>query len=252
MGKLLDGKICVITGAGKGFGRDLAMTYLTQGAKLALITRSEDDVNSIKSSLSSDQIQNCLIVNGDVSNCQVVVDFIQKVKNHFGKIDVLVNNAGMRFRRPFLEISAQEFSQVMNNNFFSMVYLCQAVLPHMSLEGSGKIVNISSIAGTLGLPNLSAYVSSKAAIIGLTKSLAVEFAERNIQINAIAPGFAKTSYFENFQKNESLYSHTLDRIPMKRWGESQEIANVCLFLSSALSDYVTGDVIRVDGGWSAC
>lgn len=252
MNNLLKDKVCVITGAGKGFGRDLAMIYLAHGAKLALITRSEDDVSSLMSCISQDRIQDCLVVSGDVSNRQVVFDFINQAKVRFGRIDVLVNNAGMRFRRPFLDITADEFGLVMNNNFFSMVYTCQAVLPHMSDEGSGKIVNISSIAGTLGLPNLSAYVSSKAAIIGLTKSLAVEFAEKNIQINAIAPGFSKTSYFENFKKNENLYNYTLDRIPMKRWGESVEIANVCLFLSSNLSDYVTGDVINVDGGWGAC
>ncbi len=252
MHKLLEGKVCVITGAGKGFGRDLAVTYLEHGAKLALITRSENDVHFLKDCILGDRIEDCLITNGDVSNYQTVFDFISRVKHQFGRIDVLVNNAGMRFRRSFLEISAEEFNLVMSNNFFSMVYLCQAVLPHMNEQGSGKIINISSIAGTLGLPNLSAYVSSKAAIIGLTKSLAVEFAEKNIQVNAIAPGFAKTSYFENFKKNEALYDYTLDRIPMRRWGESIEVANVCLFLASALSDYVTGDVITVDGGWSAC
>lgn len=252
MNNLLKDKVCVITGAGKGFGRVLAMTYLEHGAKLALITRSEEDVSSLLSAIPEDRTQDCLIVNGDVSSPKVVSEFINMTKSRFGRIDVLVNNAGMRFRRPFLDITADEFNLVMNNNFFSMVHLCQAVLPFMVKEGAGKIINISSIAGTLGLPNLSAYVCSKAAIIGLTKSLAVEFAENNVQVNAIAPGFAKTSYFENFQKNESLYSYTLDRIPMKRWGESMEIANVCLFLSSTLSDYVTGDVIHVDGGWSAC
>lgn len=245
---LLKDKVCVITGAGKGFGRDLAMTFLAQGARLALITRSEDDANSLKGCIPKDR---GLIVCGDVSNHQLVFDFIEQAKSRFGRIDVLVNNAGMRFRRPFLETSAEEFNLVMNNNFLSMVYLCQAVLPHMTKQASGKIINISSIAGTLGFPNLSAYVSSKAAIIGLTKSLAVEFAEKNIQVNAIAPGFAKTSYFENFKKNETLYNYTVDRTPMKRWGESAEIANVCLFLASNLSDYVTGDVINVDGGWGA-
>jgi NAD(P)-dependent dehydrogenase (short-subunit alcohol dehydrogenase family) len=252
MNGLLKNKVCVITGAGKGFGRDLAMTYLSHGAKLALITRSIDDVTSLLNALPIVNAKDCLIVRGDVSDRKVVFSFIQQTIDHFGAIDVLVNNAGMRFRRDFLDITEEEFRLVMNNNFFSMVYLCQAVLPHMSPKRSGKIINISSIAGTLGLSNLSAYVSSKAAIIGLTKSLAVEFAEKNIQINAIAPGFAKTSYFDNFQKNQDLFKYTLDRIPMKRWGESKEIANVCLFLSSELSDYVTGDVINVDGGWSAC
>ncbi|NIQ15724.1 MAG: SDR family oxidoreductase, partial [Candidatus Dadabacteria bacterium] len=113
------------------------------------------------------------------------------------------------------------------------------------------IINMSSVAGTHGLPELSAYVASKAAIIGLTKSLALEYAGHNIQINAIAPGFCKTSYFEDFRQKQELYEFTLDRTPMGRWGESNEVADVCLFLASGLSSYVTGEVINVDGGWSA-
>ena len=132
-----------------------------------------------------------------------------------------------------------------------MVYMCQAVIPIMQKFKQGKIVNISSIAGTLGLADLAGYICSKAAIVGLTKSLAVEFAIDNIQVNAVAPGFAKTSYFDKFKDNKDLYEFTLSKIPMKRWGESIEIANACLFLSSVLSDYVTGDVLTVDGGWSA-
>ena len=136
-------------------------------------------------------------------------------------------------------------------NLKSVFTLCQAVLPNMIKNHGGKIINMSSIAGTLGFANLSGYVMSKAAIIGLTKSLAVEFAEKNIQINALAPGFCKTSYFENFQENKELYDFTLSRIPMDRWGESKEIADVCVFLASNMSNYMTGEVLRVDGGWSA-
>jgi NAD(P)-dependent dehydrogenase (short-subunit alcohol dehydrogenase family) len=157
----------------------------------------------------------------------------------------------MRFRRSFLDIKEHEFNLVMQNNFFSMVYLCQAVIPIMQKFNQGKIVNMSSIAGTLGLADLSGYICSKSAVVGLTKSLAVEFALSNIQINAIAPGFAKTSYFDRFKENKLLYEFTLSKIPMKRWAESIEIANACLFLSSSLSDYVTGEVLTVDGGWSA-
>jgi NAD(P)-dependent dehydrogenase (short-subunit alcohol dehydrogenase family) len=251
MDKLLNDKVCIITGAGKGFGKDLASVYLSHGARLGLITRSQADLDIFKSELSVEQKQNCFMMAADVSDENSVHAFINATHQRFGKIDVLVNNAGMRFRRPFLEITAVEFKNVMENNFFSMVYMSQAVLPFMKKAQAGKIINMSSVAGNLGLADLSGYISSKAAIIGLTKALAIEFAPDNIQINAIAPGFSKTSYFDNFQKNSPLYQFTLDRIPMKRWGESIEIANACLFLSSMLSDYVTGDVLNVDGGWSA-
>jgi len=132
-----------------------------------------------------------------------------------------------------------------------MFMLCHAVLPVMVKRNEGKIINMSSVAGTNGLPELSSYVTSKAAIVGLTKSLALEYAKNNIQINALAPGFCKTSYYDNFRKKSDLYDFTLERTPMGRWGESEEVANVCLFLASDLSSYITGDVINVDGGWSA-
>ena len=121
----------------------------------------------------------------------------------------------------------------------------------MVKNNGGKIINMSSIAGTLGFSDLSGYVMSKAAIIGLTKSLAVEFAGKNIQINTLAPGFCKTSYFEKFQENTELYDFTLSRIPMNRWGSSKEVADVCVFLASNMSNYMTGEVLKVDGGWSA-
>jgi NAD(P)-dependent dehydrogenase (short-subunit alcohol dehydrogenase family) len=157
----------------------------------------------------------------------------------------------MRFRKGFLDISNDELDQVLDVNLKSVFTLCQEVLPYMIKNHEGKIINMSSIAGTLGFANLSGYVMSKAAIIGLTKSLAVEFAEKNIQINALAPGFCKTSYFENFQENKELYDFTLSRTPMDRWGESKEIADVCVFLASSMSNYMTGEVLKVDGGWSA-
>lgn len=250
MSELLKDKVCVITGAGKGFGRTLAGIFQQHGAKLALITRSQDDVNQLMKELGSER-NDIHAICGDVSKPKEVNDFIDATIEKFGRIDVLVNNAGMRFRKKFLDISADEFQRVMNVNVTSMFYLCQAVLPHMVNHGQGKIINMSSIAGTRGLPELSGYVTSKAAIIGLTKSLSLEFAEHNIQINALAPGFCKTSYFENFKQKSDLYEFTLERIPMRRWGESEEVANVCLFLASELSSYVTGDVINVDGGWSA-
>lgn len=250
MPKLLEGKVCVITGAGKGFGRTLAEVFYEHGAKLALITRSHEDVESLNKDLSFDD-ERLLAICGDVSKPEIVKNFVEQTVKKFGCIDVLVNNAGMRFRKKFLDVSLEEFNHVLDVNIGSMFLMCQSIIPHMIEQKKGKIVNMSSVAGTLGLPELSGYVTSKAGILGLTKSLALEFAEDNIQINALAPGFCKTSYFENFKANSGLYDFTIERTPMRRWGESVEIANACLFLATYMSDYVTGEVMNVDGGWSA-
>lgn len=246
---MLKDKVCIVTGAGKGFGEEIAKEFYAQGAKLALITRSKEDIDNLMVKFDSERV---LSICGDVSDGNIVSQFISQTINKFGVIDVLVNNAGMRFRKEFLDISNDELDQVLDVNLKSMVFLCQKVLPYMIKNNSGKIINMSSIAGTLGFANLSGYVISKAAIIGLTKSLAAEFADRNIQINALAPGFCKTSYFENFQENKELYDFTLSRTPMNRWGDSKEIADVCVFLASDMSNYMTGEVLKVDGGWSAC
>jgi len=250
MPKLLENQVCIITGAGKGFGRAMADTFYKHGAKLALITRSKEDVICLNEELNIPS-ENILTYCGDVTEPETVNDFITQVIKKFGRVNVLVNNAGMRFRKPFLETTLDEFKNVLDVNVGSMFLLCQSVLPHMLEHKQGKIINMSSVAGTLGLPELSSYVTSKAAIIGLTKSLALEFSENNIQINSVAPGFCKTSYFENFKEKSELYKFTLDRTPMHRWGESEEIANACVFLASNLSDYITGEVMNVDGGWSA-
>lgn len=250
MSKLLENKVCIITGAGKGFGRTIAESFYDQGAKLALITRSQEDVDSLKEELYSSNDE-ALIYCGDVTEPDTVTDFVNIAVHKFGSIDVLVNNAGMRFRKKFLETTLEEFNHVVDVNVGSIFLLCQTVIPHMIESKQGKIINMSSIAGTLGLPELSSYVTSKAAIVGLTKSLALEFAENNLQINALAPGFCKTSYFDNFKKKSELYDFTLERTPMKRWGESKEVADACLFLASSMSNFITGEVINVDGGWSA-
>ena len=250
MTELLTDKVCIITGAGKGFGKAIAKKFADNGAKLALITRTQSDIDDLYREFYGHE-NNLLAICGDVSDQDTVNSFVAEVKNKFGRIDVLVNNAGMRFRKKFEEITLEEFSLVLNVNVVSMFMLCKAVMPTMVEQRTGKIINISSVVGTLGLPELSAYATSKAAIIGLTKALSVEYGESNIQVNAIAPGFCKTSYFDNFKKKSELYEFTIERTPMRRWGESEEVANSCLFLASSLSSYVTGDVINVDGGWSA-
>jgi 2-deoxy-D-gluconate 3-dehydrogenase len=246
----MKGKVCIVTGAGKGIGYDVAKLYYSLGCSVAVISRTRSDLDSLEKELSP-EIGKFLSIAGDVSSNDVVQSFVDSVYSKFGKIDILVNNAGMRFRKEFLEISRDEFNEVLNTNLGSAFSFCQAVGPYMIEQKSGRIVNMASIVGTLGLAELVAYATSKGAIISLTKSLAIEWAKHNINVNVIAPGFCETSYSENFKKNTALYDFTVERTPAQRWGKASDIANACLYLTSEMSDYVTGEVLVVDGGWSA-
>jgi gluconate 5-dehydrogenase len=246
----LNEKVCIITGAGKGIGRETAKVFKEAGARLALITRTESDLVSLLDEChwSDDDV---LCQAGDVSDPETVTGFVRDCKTKFGQIDVLINNAGMRFRKPFLDTSFEEWETVIRTNLGSTFLFCQAVGRHMVERQTGKIVNMASIIGPVALPELIAYGASKGGMISLTKGLALEWAEHNVNVNAIAPGFCETSYTENFKKKTELYQFTLDRTPMGKWGRPEDIANACLFLSSEASRYITGEVLTVDGGWCA-
>lgn len=243
-------KVCIITGAGKGFGRNIALEFAKRGAKVAAISRTQSDIDQLQIDLSV--FTDCITETGDASDSETITNFVDNVGNHFSQVDILINNAGIRFRKSFLDIEDDEWHNVMKCNLFSTFKWCQSVGPSMIKQGSGKIINVASIIGTLGLPDLVGYGASKGGIIALTKSLALEWASHNIQVNAIAPGFCETSFAENFKNNlTDLYQFTLDRIPAKKWGTSEDITNLCLFLASDMSSYITGEVISIDGGWSA-
>ena len=168
------------------------------------------------------------------------------------KIDGLVNNAGIRQRKQFQKIKISELDYVIDNNLKSVFKLSQLFSKIMK-KNSGSIVNISSIVGPKGFKDLSGYAMTKGGIIALTKSLAVEFASKKIRVNAICPGFIKSSYANNFKRKfPSIYKFTIDRTPLKRWGTCQEVSNLILFILSNESSYITGNEIFIDGGWSAC
>lgn len=246
----LTGKVVIVTGAGKGIGYDTAKVFAGQGCKLAVISRTAEDLVTLEAELGLGP-DAYFSMAGDVAIPETVNQFVAGVVERFGRIDVLINNAGMRFRRKFLDITYAEFQNVMNVNLGSTFLFCQAVGAQMVKQKSGRIINMASIIGTLGLPDLTGYAASKGGIISLTKSLALEWAEHNINVNVIAPGFCKTSYSDNFKQNSGLYDFTIERTPMRKWGESADVANTCIYLASDLSNYVTGEVLSVDGGWSA-
>lgn len=246
----LENKVCIITGAGKGIGKDTAILFAQLGCKLALISKTKEDLVNLSNELKMDASE-LYWMDGDVSLENTVKEFVSNVYEKFGRIDILVNNAGMRFRKEFLKIDYEEWQKVMNVNAGSTFLFCREVGKYMVKQKYGKIINMASIIGTLGLPELVGYGSSKGAIISLTKSLALEWAQYNINVNVVAPGFCKTSYAEKFQEKTELYDFTIDRTPMKKWGESRDVSNTIAFLASSMSDYITGEVISIDGGWSA-
>jgi len=191
------------------------------------------------------------IYNGKIENTKLILRILNNSKKLKKPINGLVNNAGMRFRKNFLDINRKEIKKVFEVNFFASFSIMQIFSRFLIKNRTkGSIVNIASIVGQIGFDELSAYAATKGALISLTKCLSLELSEYEIRVNSISPGFTKTSFYKNFKRNKkSLYSWTLKKIPLKRWGEPSEIANLITFMLSERSNYINGENINIDGGW---
>jgi NAD(P)-dependent dehydrogenase (short-subunit alcohol dehydrogenase family) len=240
----LKNKNILITGAGKGIGFSSVIDCLENGANVYALTRSNKDLKRLR------KYNNLHIFYGDVTNLKTInriFIYSRKIKR---PINSLVNNAGVRLRKKFEKITNKELKELFEINFFSIFYICQLFIKYLNKTQKASVVNIGSIVGSYGFTELSGYASSKKALEGLTKCLAVEFGHQNINFNCINPGFTKTSYFTNFKKNKKLYNWTLKKISQKRWAESQEISKLVVFLLSDKSSYINGESINIDGGWN--
>jgi len=234
----------LVTGAGKGIGFSTVKLLLKKGYYVYALIKDKKDNKKF------DLVKNLEIINGNVNNLNLIKKIFLKANKKNRIITGLVNNAGVRHRKNFLKISQRELEMVFDTNFFSIFKIMQEFSKNLVKKKlPGSVVNISSIVGQNGFDELSLYGSSKGALSSLTKCFAVEMASKNIRANCISPGFTETSYFNNFKKNKKLYKWTLSRIPMKRWGKTNEISNVIIFLLSNKSSYITGENINVDGGW---
>ena len=238
----------VLTGAGKGIGFATLQRLYDADANIAIITRSKIDINKIKKKFSSKKVFSFC---GDFSFEKDRKLFFEYVKKKMIKIDGLINNAGMRQRKKFDSISKYDLDNIYEVNLKSIFFLTQNFLKIIN-KNTGSIINISSIVGPHGFKDLSGYALSKAGLIGLTKSLAIELAGKKIRVNSVSPGFVKSSYARKFKKNlPDLYKFTISKTPLKRWGDCEEVADLILFLLSKNSLYITGNNIFIDGGWSA-
>ena len=239
-------KVALITGATRGIGKQIALELASQGYNIALNYRKQnEELEALKKEIESQNVK-CLTVYGDVSNYEDVEKFIKEIIKEFGKIDVLVNNAGITKDMLLMRMKKEDFEQVIDTNLVGTFNVTKNVIPYMIKARNGKIVNISSVVGISGNAGQTNYSASKAGIIGFTKSLAKEVASRNINVNAIAPGFIKT-YMTDVLKEE-VKEEISKTIPLKRMGEAKDVANLVKFLVSEESNYITGQVINVDGG----
>ena len=244
--KLLEGKVAIITGASRGIGSGIAKLFALNGANVAFTYSS-----SAESALVLENELNALGIKSkgyksnaaDFNEAQKLVD---DVMADFGNIDILINNAGITKDNLLMRMSEEDFDAVMNINLKSVFNMTKAVQKVMLKNRAGSIVNMSSVVGVKGNAGQANYAASKAGMIGFTKSIALELGSRNIRCNAIAPGFIETEMTAKL--NEDVVKGWRESIPLKRGGTPEDVANVCVFLSSEMSAYVTGQVINVDGG----
>ncbi len=244
---LLEGKIAVVTGASRGIGRAIAEDLAANGAALI--------VNYNASAAAADEVVEgiekgggtAVAVQADVSDFAASQQLIKTSLDTYGQIDILVNNAGTTRDTLLLMMKEAQWDTVLNTNLKSVFNCCKAAArPMVRRKMGGRIINISSVSGIVGQPGQVNYAASKAGIIGFTKSLAKELGSRNITVNAVAPGFVLTDLTADL--SDEMVQKVLQYIPLGRWGELNEIANVVTFLASDKASYITGEVIQVDGG----
>lgn len=239
-------QVALITGAARGIGKQIAITLAKAGYDIALNYRSNtDELTKLKEEIESYKVK-CLLVQGDVSIFEDTERIAKETVDEFGKIDVLVNNAGITKDMLLLRMKQEDFINVLDINLVGTFNMTKNVASYMMKARNGRIINISSVVGVSGNAGQANYAASKAGIIGFTKSLAKELASRNILVNAVAPGFIGTD-MTNILKDE-VKDKILEQIPLRRIGNAEEVANVVKFLASSDSSYITGQVINIDGG----
>jgi NAD(P)-dependent dehydrogenase (short-subunit alcohol dehydrogenase family) len=245
----LSGRVALVTGASKGLGRAMALGLAQAGASLALCARDAEGLAASRAEAEQHGVR-AETFGMDVTSRQSVRDAVAAALARFGRIDVLLNDAGVNLRKPALEFSEDEWDRVVDTNLKGYFLVAQAVGEHMVASGGGKIINVGSILGTVGMKNQLPYASSKGGVAQLTRVLAVEWAPHRVYVNAIAPGFFETPLTAGVLQNPEVRRFVAERTPMGRWGQPAELQGAAVFLASRASDFVTGQILHVDGGWT--
>ncbi len=246
----LSGKVALVTGATRGLGETAALALAKAGAAVAVCGRSQPDRERVCSRLQElgAQARGFYL---DVLSRQKVRQAVEQVLEHFGTIDILVNNAGVNHRVPVLEFPEEEWDRVLNTNLKGYFLVAQAVVPRMIEQGYGKVINMSSILGTVGLPLQAAYAASKGGVDQLTKVMALEWAQKGVRVNAIGPTYFETELVAQLREDPERFNFINERTPMGRWGYPPELEGIVIFLAAPASDFMTGQTVYIDGGWTA-
>jgi len=244
----LSGKVAIITGANTGIGQAIALALADAGADIAAVGRSPAEETVAKARALGRTAE---MISADLSTIEPVQRVIQETIAKLGRLDILVNNAGIIRRADAVDFTEEDWDAVIDTNLKSVFFLAQAAGRHMIAQGAGKIINIASMLTFQGGIRVPSYTASKSGVGGLTKLLANEWAAKGVQVNAIAPGYIATNNTAALQADEVRNKAILERIPAGRWGDPGDLGGAAVFLASAASDYVSGHILAVDGGWLA-
>ena len=246
----LKGKVAIITGGAAGIGRGMVEAFAREGARVAIADRDVTNARATAAAVSSAGGE-AVAFEVDVSNGDSVSRMVSDVVKRFERLDILVNNAGIRFVKPFLEYSEEEWRKTLDVNLTGLFLCCRAAVPHMLKGGKGKILNMASVAGEFGRPHRIGYCSSKGGAIAFTKALAVDMSGKNICVNALSPALIDTPLNAVYATDDKLADVWGNELLVRRWGRPEDVAAAAIYLACDDSDFVTGTVLTIDGGWTA-
>jgi NAD(P)-dependent dehydrogenase (short-subunit alcohol dehydrogenase family) len=248
--KKLTGRIAVITGASKGLGKAMALALGAAGAKLALISRNKEQLQAVAAEARKLGAEAEVFV-ADVTSEEQVKQLERGVAAKFGKVQILINNAGINIRKPSIEFTLDDWRAVMDTNLTSVFLMCRAFVPSMKGQGYGRILNLTSIMSHVAIAGRTAYAASKSGLLGFTKALALELVTDKITVNGISPGPFATELNKPILESPEANAQFLSKIPLGRWGKAEEVGQLALYLCSEDAGFITGTDILIDGGWTA-
>lgn len=247
----LSGRVAIVTGGSKGLGEAMADGLASAGADVLITSRHADEAAAVAEKIGRNYGHKAAGIAADVSRPEDAAAMVARAIKEFGKVDILLNNAGINIRGPIDELTFEQFQQVQATNVNGVWLAARAVVPHMKQAKSGRIINVSSTLGLVGLANRTSYSASKGAVLLMTKTLGLELAPWNITCNAICPGPFLTPMNVPIADTEDAKKNVIGATALGRWGRMEEIQGVAIFLASDASSYMTGSHVTVDGGWTA-